>query len=677
MAEVTEVPKIEAPKVETRIAAAELKKPIGPQEAEMAGIAARRENPDATLGLLAGEKMDAPRVSLKTDLTQEGRARVTELRDPNLVGKDKYGEGLVNKYHKGKNTPSEQEGAQALAYKDLQQKVDAGVVDPAMISTEMCLKLGVSPDLEGVPESYDGIVGKVNKEMQGFRENGQLTEEEFATLTKEIAEFTDLYGKAYGKENTEKVYQLVRDNARKLVYQHAVDKAVFSGSDHGFRHIVNGNIRFAEQMVRSLREKGVVVSAKDQVILHQVMIDHDLGYTTGAAQAPRAWDASKDHPLVSARYVEDNKDYYVDRFGEEGYQAMHGAILNHSYPRLEYQSDGQEVVHEGLIRGISSTVDSLGVTVETKTPEFFWNKDVMRTLLKIRLAQETMGGKVPEEHMGRYKQELIGVAQNEQNLDRRASYENAVNNFFDEFTGENTLGHYTGVVRKVQVEEVPSNEGEEGDHVQDSHGHEGEDKKFRVLVEMTPTEVYALLGNMFGDKLATQSFAKAVKDLGLDPKSFEQHARSLRGARASGGERKTLEFANNSAHIVVGNEFLENQPQDQISDVLDAKKIQTISEVFHEVELLSVRTEINELLDGMNDKGMEAIPEIQARFEQSISAKTTANELRGLNDLFINLSDSSPTGEKDAEGSDITVSKAARKSLKGFITQREKEFLGV
>jgi len=635
-----------------------------PREAARKAIEAKQQDP---------ENSKHP-VALNGQEQAEHAEYLSSLRDPNVVGKEKYGEGLVNKFQKGKNTPSEHEEAQTQAYKDLQQKIDAGLVDPAMIGTEMCLKLGVTPDLEGVPESFDGIAGKVNQEMQVFRENGQLTEEELVTLTKEVADFTDLYGKAYGKEDVAKAYELARDNARKLLYQHMVDKAVFSGSDHGFRHIVNGNIRFADQMVASLREKGVVVSAKDQVILHQVMIDHDLGYTSGAAQVPKGWEASKDHPLVSARYVEDNKGYYVDKFGEEGFEAIHDSVLNHSYPRLEYQSDGEERVHEGLIRGISSTVDSLGVTVETKTPEFFWNKDAMRTLLKIRLAQETMGGKVPDELMSRYKQELIGVAQQEQNLDRRAGYENSVRNFFDEFTAENTLGHYTGVVRKVEVEEVEG-AGEEEAHGE--HGHEGEDKRFRVLVEMTPTEVYAMLGNMFGDKLANQSFDKAIKGLGLDPSRLEEHARSIRGAKSRGETAEAFEAVSNEARIVVGNEFLEDQTLNQKLDILDAKKIQAITEVFHEVELLSIRTNINELLDQITERGTTALPEIQAQFEQLISTKTTANELRELNELFINLSDSSLTGEKDAEGSDITVSKAATKSLRGFVTQREKEFLGV
>ncbi|MBI2049624.1 hypothetical protein HYT32_01840 [Candidatus Roizmanbacteria bacterium] len=631
------------------------------------------QDPDRTLKEVAGFR-DA---SLMVDLSSENVSKVRTLRDPALVGKDKYGEGLVNKYQKGKNTPSEHEKAQAIAYKDLQQKIDQKLVEPSIIGAEIVLKLGVSRELGDIPQTYSEIVERVSDEAKVFLEKGDITKGEFETITQEITEFSNLYSNAYGTENIAKTFELVRDNERKMIYQHVVDKSVFSGSDHGLRHIVNGNIRFAKQMVESLRGKGVVVSAKDEVIIHQVMIDHDLGYTTGAARAPKGWEASKDHPLVSARFIEDNKTYYVNKFGEDGYQAIHDSVLNHSYPKLEYQSDGKEVVHKGLIRGISSTVDSLGVTVETKTPEFFWSKDAMRTLLKIRLAMETMGGKVPEELMGRYKQELMGVAGQEQNPDRRSGYENAIDNFFNEFTAENTLGHYTGIVRNVYVEKVSGLQSQETLGNKDDHGHEGENTRFRVVVEMTPTEVYALLGNMFGDKLASQSFVKAIKDLELDPKQVEAHARAIRGARSRGEKKEVLEVASDRARIIVGSEFLEEQGLDRISDVLDAQKIQTISEVFHEIETLSIRTEINELLDDMSERGVEAIPEIQARFERSISSKTTLEELRQLNDLLINLSDMSLTGEKDANGNDITVSQAARERLKGFLTTREKDFLGV
>lgn len=605
--------------------------------------------------------------SLITDMSPENRLRAEQLRNKDRVGKDKYGDGLVNKYHKGEKTPLEHETAQAQAYQDLQGKIEAGLVDPSLIGTEICLKLGVLPEVESLPESYEEIPEKVNEEIKLFLDRGDLTQREFETAKREIREFSNLYAAAYGKENIAGAFELVRDNARKLVYQNLADKAVFSGSDHGFRHIVDGNIRFAKQMIESLRQKGVTVSAKDEVIIHQVMIDHDLGYTTGAAQAPKGFEASKDHPLVSARFIEDNKDYYVDRFGQDGYLAIQDAVLNHSYPKLEYQSDGQEVVHAGIIRGISSTVDSLGVTVETKTPEFFWNPSAMKVLLKIRLAMETSAdGKVPPPFMDQYKKELSDIAFQETNTDRRGDYNNAIENFFNEFTADNTLGHFTGVVRRVQVEEVPVDKVAEGDHDSDSHGHEGEDKKFRVVVEMTPTEVYALLGNMFGDKLAVQSFAKVMKDLGLSSSQIDAYSRAGRKLKSRGESAKGFEVISQNARVVLGSELLENLNAEDIEGILDAEKIKTIAEVFHGVEALSMRTEINELLDTVGERGTDVVPEIQARFESTLSSKMNASEIIELNELLINLSD------KDAN-----VSQAARRSLKVFRTVQEKEFLGI
>lgn len=613
-------------------------------------------------------------ISLKTDFSPENRQRIAQLQNKEIVGIDQYGESSVNKFQEGMNTPEEHEKAQKLAYQAYQEKISKGLVDPGLIAAEMCLKLGFVPEIQSAPQTYEEIPQKVNGEIALFAEKAGLRPEEVEILTREVAEFTKLYSAAYGKENIIRAFELVRDNARKLMYQHMIDKTVFVGSDHGLRHIINGNIRFAKQMIESLRNNGVVVSAKDEIIIHQVMIDHDLGYTVGAALAPRGFNATADHPLAGAGFVEDNKDYYINRFGEEGYRAIFDSVLNHSYPRLEYQSNGQEVVHAGLIRGITSTVDSLGVTVETKTPEFFWNQDVMRVLLKIKLFIETSeDGKLTDDYRKKYKDELMAIAAKGQNQNT-AGYQNAIENFFNEFTVDNVLGQYTGVVRRVQVEQVPLEE-EGNDHT--NHGHEGEEKRFRVLVEMTPTGVFAALGNLFGDKAALRSFKKAIKDLGLPSSEIEAHVRASRKARIRGEKPPELEVVSKDARLLLGSELLEKMNLAQLVDILDAQKIQTIAGVFHEVEMLSTRIEINELLYEVGERGTEVIPEIQARFESSISSKMSAQEMRELNELFINLSDYSSTREKDSAGNDITVSQAARLRLKGFRTAKEKEFLGI
>lgn len=645
------------------------------------------EDPDAMLTAIAEESAHLQtEVSLNSSLAPETQEKMQGLRDPEKVGPTQYGESLVNTNHAKATTVLEHEAAQVQAYTDLDQKIEAGLVDPSLIGAEICAKLGVKPDLENTPEGFDAISVTVNTEIQQFMEQGSINQQEMESITREVQELTRLYAQAYGTENVTSAYELIRDNARKLTYQAAVDKDVFSGSDHGTRHILDGNTRFAMQMVQSLRANGVNVSAKDELLIHQTMIDHDLGYSTGAAQAPRGFNASKDHPLFSAKFIEANKPYYVGKFGEDGYRAIQTSVLNHSYPKLEYQSDATDGVHEGVIRGITSTVDSLGVTVETKTPEFFWNKDAMRTLLKIRLAMETMGGKVPPELMGRYKEELQAIAGKEQNSDRSKGYGAAIDGFFNEVTADNTLGHFTGVVRSVSVEEVPGDTQtditQEHTHDESSHGDEHSDmdhKKLRVVVQMTPTEVYALLGNMFGDKLANQSFKKAIQDLGLDSQVLEGYARTVRSLHSDAQKPpSSLDIVGKEARVSVENNFLEDLPSDQRQDVLNADKIQLISEVFQEVETVSIRTEINTLLDEVQAKGTEVIPEIGARFEQSMGNKNvTAGEIDQLRDLIINLSDQSLTGEKDNIGQNITVSQQAQKALKSFLTGQEKEFLGI
>ncbi len=476
------------------------------------------ENPDEALKVIA----ETPVESESSLITKypEGMD-VKDLRDPKKVGPQEYNTdsvsgsdkkiGLVNKHQAGAKGIEEQEKAQAQAYTEVDKKMETGLVRPDFIGAEMVERLGVSSELGDIPPRYEDITASVareldtlvqreSREVSASGEEGLITKTERDLIIAETQEFAALYGKAYGTENVARAFEVARDNARKLAYQVLRDKEVFSGSDHGTRHILEGNLKFAKQMIEDLRKNGVNVSTLDEVAIHQVIIDHDLGYTVGAAQAPRGFEASKDHPLFSAKFIESNSQYYIDKFGEKGYLVIKESVLNHSYPRLEYVSDSSETIHPELIRSITSTVDSLGVTVETKTPAFFWNPDAMRTLLKIKLAMETsQGGKVDPKLMEEYKEELQEVASREPMPQRREGYVNAITHFFNEVTADTTLGHFAGVVRRVSVEKVPQKQAGE-------HSHD----KLRVVVQMTPSEVFALLGDMFGDKHAIKSFAKAM-----------------------------------------------------------------------------------------------------------------------------------------------------------------------
>lgn len=677
-------------------------KPIGRTEEGLIGVIDAAPDPDQALQAIAGfdehpNQQETNRangvVHLRIDTSEQAAANRALLRGPNRVDQAVYADplidkdgkpivekdgkpktaGLVNRHHASAVSVSDHEIAQAEAYRGLDAKIEAGLIDPEGLGAEMIDALGVRPDVENTPQRFEDIPQAVTRELAQFLEQEHLNRQEYDAIVREITEFTDLYGKAYGRENVAGAYELIRDNARILTYQNSIDKQVFNGSDHGTRHIIDGNTKFAKQMIVSLRQHGLNVSLRDEVLIHQVMINHDLGYTTGAALAHGGFEAQKDHPLASAKFIEINRAYYVDKFGEDGYRALHESVLNHSYPRLEYQSDSSDVVHHGLVRSITSTVDSLGVTVETKTPEFFWNRDAMRTLLKIRLASETIGLK--PELMAQYKQELRVIAASEVNAGRRAGYENAIDNFFDQVTADNTLGHYTGVVRQVRVEEVAASVGNEvgNAHYPSEHGH----NRLRVVVEMTPTEVYALIGNMFGDRFANQSFVKAMKDLGLDSSRLEQHSRSIRqAARLNSEGSQQLNIENSNARVIVGSAFFETLPTDQRLEILGAEKIQGVIDVFREAEMVSIRTEINEMLDAL-DRGEGSNVKVMDMFIRGIGDKSTQQEIDTLRHLAANLTDKSTTGDRDEKGNVITVAAQARNKLRAFLTQREREFLGI
>jgi hypothetical protein len=54
--------------------------------------------------------------------------------------------------------------------------------------------------------------------------------------------------------------------------------------------------------LHALDQLGDNVSAKEKLMAMQIMIDHDLGYTTEAARG--SFGAAKDHPMASAAYLE-------------------------------------------------------------------------------------------------------------------------------------------------------------------------------------------------------------------------------------------------------------------------------------------------------------------------------------------------------------------------------------
>ncbi|MBI3620108.1 hypothetical protein HY214_03135 [Candidatus Roizmanbacteria bacterium] len=618
---------------------------------------------DNLVRVAAAQSADRPETHIRTS---HSVAELQALRDETRVGREAYGEGLVNRFHKKTMTVPEHEQAQEQAYAALSEKIDRGVVSPASIGADVLHKLGVTAELGTVPTTQEGVVATVTAEVRALVDRGHITPEEAGDITGEMAKFVKAYQAAYPDKDIATVFELTRDNARKLAYQIKMDKNMFSGSDHGNLHLLRGNVRFAEQMIADLKKLGLAVSAKDEVLIRQNMYDHDLGYAQGAAQSKEAFDAMKDHPLLSAKFIEENKAYYVAKFGEAEYDALRYVVLNHSYPTSEYDNGlrNSAGINTKLIRSITSTVDSLGVTAETKVPDFFRKRETVKSLMKIRLAMEVRGtddGKgnkvLPAELMDKYKEELRAIARSSGESEERVrGYLTSIDNFMNEMTVDLTLGQFAGVVKEVGAVK-------------------NKDGKVVPRITMQLSDVQALLGNMFGGKVETQAFVKVMSDFGMDEFTLQRLVQYV-GWRSCGVIPATtdddLVFNSPEAHFTINDHIAGDGPQEEFGELRGVMK---------GVAALSARSEINELLryfgEGISAEKRYMIPRIIGAFIGRINDKTSPAEVKELGELADMLAYDGPTDMTDEGGFGMTRAQYANKRLQSYLTQNERDFLGI
>jgi hypothetical protein len=550
------------------------------------------------------------------------------------------------------------EEAQFKAYEDLSKAVDGGfgAVNPGAIQADMLRQL----DLKDKPDvrvgSFDKISSTIGSELQELTSKGLIKADEAKLIQAEADKFSKMYKEAFPDAKPQDVFEVVRDNARKLAYQTERDKHVFSGSDHGTRHVLEGNMNMADRMVENLEKAGKKVTAKDKVMIHQIITDHDMGYTAGIAQAKGSFEASKDHPLFSTKFVEENKDYYVSKFGQDGYEMIKDGILLHSYPKSEYNTptDQTKGFNPDLVRSISSTVDALGVTAETKCPAFFREPEVVKVLQKIQLYAETHYGKVPDGMLDKYKDELRKIADKEPDASRKDGYLDAINNQFNPKTVEMTLGQYTGILKDIDFEA---------------------DKSGKILpkIHMNISESQALLGNVFGDDMSLRAFTKAMADFGVPKSKMSEMAHTLKDIKEAktDGEKqeliKKLRYDCDKAVFQFGQKT-EEEVNPELKGYID---------VFKDLDRVSVRQEVRDLASGLlpSDKEGKPLPvdsqkasELIKSLGTSISENGTPADLRE----FRTLQDEIQNNLNDRGKLEETV-----KKLKSFTTKAERDFMGL
>lgn len=595
---------------------------------------------------LSSETQDSIRETSKAEKATAGLKdeyspeQLAELRSKT---KEDYGDGLVSKCHKGAETLEEHEVAQRKAYEGLNEKIELGVVKPDAIQSEIMntLKLRDKPKVK--VEKIGQVTEHISIELKEFVEKGFIKEDEASLIQAEAEKFAGIYQEAYPDADPQQIFEVARDNARKLAYQTERDKQVFSGSDHGTRHVLEGNMNMADKMFETLGDK---VSAKDKVIIHQIIVDHDLGYTVGVAQAEKSFAASKDHPIFSTKFIEANQEYYKQMFGDDGYEMIHDGILMHSYPKSEYNTptDPEKGFNPDVIRSITSTVDALGVTAETKCPAFFRQPDVIHILQKVKLFAETHDGNVAPEALEMYKNQLRELADKEPDEARKKGFYNAIDKQFNPVTVEMTLGQYAGVLKDIKMVE------QEG--------------KMVPQVSMDISRAQALLGDLFGDKISTKAFVKAMEDFGVPKEAMADIAQVIRQMRkAETDEEKKalmekLKYSSDKAVFEFAPKFEETTPE-----------VEAVMEDF--MDRVTIRDEIRTLVRALESPELRSpqnLEEALAEFHLTITEETDEKDLIAIMEIENRLRENINSQEKF--GSTLA-------EFKTLTTKREREFMGI
>lgn len=571
--------------------------------------------------------------------------QLNALHNAALVGPDMYGKSVTEETQVGVHGIEAHEKAQDKALALLDDKIQADLVNPALdIGTNLQIHFS---DASAIPHTYEEVLPVVDSEIKTCREQEHIDEDQAALITAEIQRFYSLYRKAYPDASPAKAYRLISDNVRKLVYQTMVDRSELVGSEHALKHILEGNMALAEEMIASLEASGRSISDRDKVLIHQTIIDHDLGYTVGAIQARSSKAAGDDHPLFGAQFIQKNKDYYVDKFGEEGYHAIRTSVLYHEFPRYDFNlpvDKEKNQVHSHFIRSVSSTVDAMNTTAEKKTPILFMNAAAMRTLLRMQLAIQTLGDpakgleSVPVEVRDRLKSELDAIAASETRQEYRDSFTHAVEDFMNGFVLDRTVGQYTGMVTGVKLTGI-------------------KDERVVPQVFMAMSRMFPIVGDMFGEHLETAAFMKTMESLGITRREMTEFYHFVHRMN-QGKERAESPLVYNSAKaiFVINPVFAEYRQRDYVE----------IEKLFNEVHALSIRQDINGLLERFSANSLHphVLQHEAEAFMKAVEEKVTSEEAQRLEKLVADIV-SAPV---EARGPFVDA-------LKHFMTEKERAFI--
>ncbi|MBU3978632.1 hypothetical protein KKE68_02940 [Patescibacteria group bacterium] len=163
------------------------------------------------------------------------------------------------------------------------------------------------------------------------------------------------------------------------------------------RHIVGHNIDVSMKLADELERNGQKVSAVDRLMMHQIMIEHDMGYATDVVSKPinqGGFGADGGHNVLAAKsfreQAEDTTSPVGQVFSSEQAAIVHEGILHHDSRAVKFNlgDESPQAKKENVLSAIHVADNTHAF--EKKLPEILYNHpDTLRIMRLMKTAGET------------------------------------------------------------------------------------------------------------------------------------------------------------------------------------------------------------------------------------------------------------------------------------------------
>lgn len=252
-------------------------------------------------------------------------------------------------------------------------------------------------------ESRRVVVEQVQKNIDKLfnSEQGRINPEKHKMVSEQSLRYLELITQAQTEGDispqlqAQQVLNLVRQNIWTMAYQDRVASENLLG-DHGVRHLVGHNIRVTEALGNELVRNGQQVRAVDRLVMHQTMIDHDLGYAMDPVRQGvnnGGFGIDKGHNVLGAKYerqrMESETDAITQVFSKDQINIIHEGVLNHDSSKVKFHvGDSSENARRENITSAVHIADNTHA-FEDKLPELLYSHaDTLMTMRLLKTAGE-------------------------------------------------------------------------------------------------------------------------------------------------------------------------------------------------------------------------------------------------------------------------------------------------